>query len=92
MRRGHIPLRTCIGCGLTTNKREMVRIVRSTIGTVEIDLTGKKPGRGAYLCSRSSCWAAVLKGNRIEHALRGNIPIKEHQTLRDFALGLDEKP
>ena len=91
MRRGHIPLRSCIGCGLTTNKQDMVRIVRAAIGTVEIDLTGKKPGRGAYLCSRSSCWEAVLKGNRLEHALRGNIPVEGHQALVDFALNLVEK-
>ena len=50
LRQRHIPQRTCVGCRTTTAKRQFVRIVRTAAGRVEVDLTGKKAGRGAYLC------------------------------------------
>jgi predicted RNA-binding protein YlxR (DUF448 family) len=51
----------------------MVRLVRTPAGAVEIDSSGKKEGRGAYLCRDWPCWEKALKGNRLEHALKGNI-------------------
>jgi len=49
----------------------MIRLVRTSSGNVEIDASGKKEGRGAYLCPDRSCWEKALKGKQLEHALRG---------------------
>jgi len=64
-----VPQRTCLGCQNVKPKREMVRIVRTPEGSVMIDATGKKPGRGAYLCPRLECLEIARKGKRIERAL-----------------------
>lgn len=69
MRRKHVPQRTCIGCGETRSKRELTRIVRMPDGTVDIDPTGKKPGRGAYLCKRVRCWEQALAKGTMARAL-----------------------
>ena len=68
----HIPQRTCVACGKVRPQRELVRIVRVEDG-VEIDLKGKKRGRGAYLCCLPDCWNTGLKGNKLERALRVNL-------------------
>jgi uncharacterized protein len=62
----HIPLRTCISCRETKSKRELLRVVRTPDGHVSIDATGKKSGRGAYLCARRSCWENAIKKHRLE--------------------------
>lgn len=63
----HLPLRTCIACHDTKSKRELLRVVRTPDGHVSIDATGKKSGRGAYLCARLSCWQKAFKEKRFEH-------------------------
>ena len=62
----HVPLRTCVFCRETKPKRELLRVVRTPDGHVMIDATGKKSGRGAYLCARLSCWENALKKKRLE--------------------------
>jgi predicted RNA-binding protein YlxR (DUF448 family) len=52
---------------------------------VEVDATGKKPGRGSYLCYNLACWDKALKKNRLEHTLRGPIAAEDRQALREFA-------
>ena len=69
-----IPLRRCNGCGESKPKKELVRVVRAQDGTVSLDLTGKKPGRGAYVCSSAACLAKARKARRIERALEVSIP------------------
>src|SRR5579885_1748 len=59
----HIPLRTCVSCHETKPKRELLRVVRTPDGHVSIDATGKKSGRGAYLCARLSCWEQAVQKN-----------------------------
>ncbi len=66
----HIPQRTCIACGKTQSKREMVRLVRVADNNIEVDTAGKKAGRGAYLCRIADCWETGLRGNHIERALK----------------------
>jgi len=63
------PLRMCMGCGEMKPKPELVRIVRSPDGEVSLDTTGKKPGRGAYLCRSANCLNAARKKKRVERAL-----------------------
>ena len=65
-----IPLRVCIGCQERKPKKELVRIVRSPGGQVALDLTGKKPGRGAYICQLESCLKKSIKGRRLEKNLK----------------------
>lgn len=69
-----IPLRRCNGCGESKPKKELVRVVRAQDGTVSLDLTGKKPGRGAYVCPSAACLAKARKARRIERALEVSIP------------------
>jgi len=65
-----IPLRICIGCQEKMPKKELVRVVRSPEGNVELDLTGKKAGRGAYICPREDCFQKAVKGKRLEKNLQ----------------------
>lgn len=66
----HVPQRTCVACRLGKPKREMVRLVRLAEGNVAVDPTGKKSGRGAYLCSDPACWQAGLKRGVLVRALK----------------------
>jgi uncharacterized protein len=63
----HVPQRTCIACKQVRPKRELLRIVRTPQGHVELDATGKKSGRGAYLCAKRSCWDLALRKGKLEH-------------------------
>lgn len=69
-----IPLRKCSGCGEMKPKKELVRVVRSPQGEVSLDLTGRSPGRGAYLCRSAACFAKARKAKRFERALVCSIP------------------
>lgn len=62
------PLRKCLGCGEMKPKKDLVRLVRSPEGEVSLDLTGRKAGRGAYLCPSLSCLQAARKARRAERA------------------------
>jgi uncharacterized protein len=66
----HIPQRTCIGCREVQGKRQLVRVVRQTDGRVQLDSTGKAPGRGAYVHDKLACWQLALTGGRLAHALK----------------------
>ena len=79
----HIPQRTCVACRAGQNKRELVRIVRTDTG-VEVDPSGKKSGRGAYLCPNYECWELGLKGNRLEHALHTRLSMFNRQILLEY--------
>ena len=65
----HVPQRTCVACRQVEGKRALIRIVRTTAGVV-VDPTGKLAGRGAYLQPVQRCWAIILRGKRIDKALR----------------------
>ncbi|MDQ3928317.1 MAG: YlxR family protein [Chloroflexota bacterium] len=84
----HIPQRTCVACRTTGAKRGLVRVVRTVGGTVEVDETGKKAGRGAYLCREQSCWDKALKGKVLEYALKTAITAEDKASLQDYAAAL----
>jgi predicted RNA-binding protein YlxR (DUF448 family) len=65
-----------------------VRIVRTPQGTVEIDPTGKKSGRGAYLCKAQQCWQLVLKKGRLDNALKAKLTPQEKEVLLEYAHSL----
>lgn len=81
----HIPQRTCIACRDKTNKRALFRIVRTSDGQAEVDLTGRKPGRGAYICDTPSCWERATTTSMLDHALKTNLTSETKNTLRSFA-------
>lgn len=63
-----IPKRMCIGCGEMKEKRELIRVVKNKDGEISLDLTGKKPGRGAYVCKSSECLKKAQKARRLQSA------------------------
>jgi predicted RNA-binding protein YlxR (DUF448 family) len=65
-----IPQRKCVACQQMMSKKELIRIVRSPQGEIQIDLTGKKPGRGAYLCGKVACFKLAKKSKAFERALK----------------------
>lgn len=78
-----IPQRTCMGCQAKKDKRELVRIVRSPEGEITVDLTGKKPGRGAYICPDLECLNKVVKSKRLERSLETTISEEIYETLKE---------
>lgn len=68
-----IPQRMCVGCREMKDKRDLLRVVRTPEGIIEIDLTGKKAGRGAYLCPNPECLNLAVKGKRLQKALEHEI-------------------
>jgi len=74
MKERKIPVRQCLGCNEHKPKPELIRVVRDPEGKISIDLTGKKSGRGAYVCRSVSCFNKARKSKRIERALDCSIP------------------
>ena len=91
-RRRHIPTRTCIACRESRPKRELVRVVRTPEGSVVVDLTGKKAGRGAYVCRRRNCWERALKKGALEAALKTSISAADRALLEAFMESLPAEP
>jgi predicted RNA-binding protein YlxR (DUF448 family) len=69
-----IPERQCLGCNEHKPKIELIRVVRSPEGEISLDLTGKKSGRGAYICRSRKCLMKARKSKRIDKALDGSVP------------------
>ena len=69
-----IPERKCVGCNESKPKTELIRVVRSPEGVISLDFTGKKSGRGAYICKNINCLRKARKAKRIERALECEIP------------------
>ncbi|MBR6806835.1 MAG: YlxR family protein [Clostridia bacterium] len=76
-----IPERRCTGCGESFPKRELIRVVRSPEGEVSIDFTGKKSGRGAYICPKSACFKKARKQGRIAKSLEVSISDELYDAL-----------
>ncbi len=86
----HIPLRTCVSCRQTKPKRELLRVVRTPDGHVLLDPTGKKSGRGAYLCARLSCWEQALKKKRLEHEFETALSDEDRAGLEAYMATLPQ--
>ena len=88
-----IPQRMCLGCRENKNKRELVRVVRTPDGDVVLDSTGKRAGRGAYICQDESCFKKAIRGKGLEKNLRCSLPETVVQDLKDRIEELsDESP
>ncbi len=77
-----VPQRTCVGCRTVQSKRQLVRLVRTAQGDVEIDPTGKAQGRGAYLHDRRECWQTALASGALDQALKVILTEAERARLR----------
>ena len=84
----HVPERTCVACRLRQPKRNMVRVVRDGQGAVSVDSTGKRSGRGAYLCKRRECWALAVRRNALSRELKATIGATDRSALEAFAATL----
>ena len=76
-----IPLRKCTGCNEMKPKQELVRVVKSPEGEISLDLTGKKPGRGAYVCRNAECLRLARKAKRFEKAFSCAIPAEVYDSM-----------
>lgn len=78
-----IPLRKCTGCGEMKPKRELIRVVKGPEGDISLDVTGKKAGRGAYVCPCLDCLADARKAKRLEKAFSCRIPEAVYAQLEE---------
>lgn len=76
-----VPLRKCIGCNEMKNKKEMIRVLKTTDDEIILDATGKKNGRGAYLCFSKDCLKKAMKSRGLERSLKMPIPQEVYESL-----------
>ena len=89
MQNKHIPMRMCTGCGEMKEKRQLIRVVKSSDGEISLDKTGKKNGRGAYICHNAACLKKARKNKRIERAFEVTIPDEIYDRMEE-EIGADE--
>ena len=82
-----IPQRTCIGCNSKKEKKDLIRVVKNKDGEISIDLTGKKDGRGIYLCKSEECLNKAIKNKRISRTFEMEIDQNIYENLREFING-----
>lgn len=81
-----IPMRQCVGCGEMKSKKEMMRILKTAEGPIVLDVTGKKNGRGAYLCQSKECLVRARRNKGIERSFKMSIPAEVYDNLeKEFA-------
>ena len=85
-RQKHVPQRTCVVCRDKMDKRELLRIVNNPDEGIIIDLTGKKTGRGAYVCTKTACWDKVVQTSVLNGALRTPIKSEIRERLNNERL------
>ncbi len=76
-----IPQRQCVGCGQMKDKKEMMRVIKTAEGSIELDVTGKKNGRGAYLCFEKECLDKAIKGKGLERSFKMSIDKSVYESL-----------
>ncbi|MBQ8687947.1 MAG: YlxR family protein [Ruminococcus sp.] len=78
-----IPMRMCIGCGEMQEKRALIRAIKTPEGEIMLDFTGKKSGRGAYLCKSMDCFAQAQKGRKLERAFSCKVDAAVYEELKN---------
>ena len=76
-----IPMRQCIGCGEMKSKKDLMRILKTAEGEITFDLTGRKNGRGAYLCFSKECLQKAIKTKGLERSFQMKIPAEVYEDL-----------
>lgn len=82
-----IPMRQCVGCREMKSKRELIRIIHTEENEILIDATGKKNGRGAYICPNQDCLAKAIKSKGLERSLKTAVP---KEIYEDFAKEMEK--
>ncbi len=77
-----IPMRKCVGCLEMKSKKEMIRVLKTSENTFELDTTGKKNGRGAYVCCSKECLEKAIKSKGLERSFKQPIPAEVYETLK----------
>lgn len=85
MKQRKVPQRMCVGCMEMKPKKELIRLVRTPEGEIILDSTGKKPGRGVYICVNKNCLDKALKGNKLEKSFQQ--PVSE-ELIQRLKVGL----
>ncbi len=102
MKQKKVPMRKCTGCGEMKEKRELIRVVKAPdvidsdgnvaeYGEISLDLTGKKPGRGAYLCKNYSCFKKARKARRFERTFSRKIPDELYEQMEKELQSLENQ-
>ena len=76
-----MPVRMCVGCQEMKNKKEMIRVIKTPEGTFMLDATGKKNGRGAYICPNRECLSQAIKSKGLERSFKQAIPKEVYESL-----------
>lgn len=84
-----VPLRQCIGCGEMKNKKELIRVLKSQDGSINIDTTGKKNGRGAYICPCMECLDKAIAHRGLERSFKMSIDQVVYDTLKKEMEGIE---
>ena len=87
-----IPQRQCVGCRTMKDKKALVRIVKTPEGEICVDATGKKSGRGAYICPDAQCLQKARKSRALERAFETAIPAEVYDAMEAELRGADEQP
>ena len=85
----HVPVRQCVACRTAKSKRELLRIVYDQSGQVSLDPTGKKPGRGAYVCRTRACLEQAIRGHKFDRSLKTKV---DESTIAALLMQLDALP
>ena len=80
----HVPLRSCIACGLKVPKGELVRIVNTEQSHVIVDTIGKKPGRGAYICQDPDCWGRLFDREILDRSFKQRLSAEDLEPVRTY--------
>ncbi|MGN0614554.1 MAG: RNase P modulator RnpM [Porcipelethomonas sp.] len=81
MKTRKIPMRMCLGCNEMKPKKDMIRVVKSSEGEISLDFTGKKSGRGAYICKNTECFQSARKARRFEKSLSCKIENEVYEEM-----------
>ena len=77
-----VPLRKCTGCNEVKNKKDMIRVIRDKEGNISMDATGRKNGRGAYICQDAKCLEKAMKSKGLERTLKAKVPEEVYEQLK----------
>ena len=86
-----VPMRKCVGCQEMKSKKELIRVVRTEEGEFLLDATGKKNGRGAYICPDMDCLKKAIKSKGLERSFKQSIPKEVYETLEKEMSQLDSE-
>lgn len=89
--KGKIPMRQCTGCREMKNKKEMIRVLKTAEGEILLDATGRKNGRGAYICRSAECLKKAMKNRGLERSLKTQIPEAVYEELKKEFAQIDKQ-